>query len=320
MKKNMREQILSIFPQEMREIMAETASQGDLLQEIRLRAGREVLVYIDGRERYLQKDGSLSAEPGQAKTVAQEEINELISCVCSSSIYAFEDEISRGYLTLPGGHRMGLAGETVAGAAADHVRTMRYFSSVNIRIAHEVKGAADPVIPWLYREGRFLNTLIISPPCCGKTTLLRDLIRQVSDGNVYAEGQTVGVVDERSELAACFQGIPQNDLGKRTDVLDSCPKSLGMMMLIRSMAPRVVAVDELGGDAEMAALQNVLQCGCSVAATMHGDSIRSAVSRMEGRPGMSAFERYIFLGKENGRCAVLEILDEKYRPLWTKPC
>lgn len=135
---------------------------------------------------------------------------------------------------------------------------MKFISFVNVRVAHQVKGCADGIMRYLYARQpdspgpHFCNTLIISPPRCGKTTLLRDVIRQVSAGNAFAPGMTVGVVDERSELGACYQGVPQNDLGPRTDVLDCCPKDQGMMMLVRSMAPQVVAVDEIGsaGDVE----------------------------------------------------------------------
>lgn len=125
----------------------------------------------------------------------------------------------------------------------------------------------------MVNKGNVCHTLIISPPMCGKTTLLRDLIRQVSDGNTYLPGMSVGVVDERSEIAGSYQGIPQNDLGIRTDILDCCPKAEGMMMLIRSMSPEVVAVDELGDYEDIHAIESVIHCGCKLFATVHGSSI-----------------------------------------------
>ena len=128
----------------------------------------------------------------------------------------------QGFITIQGGHRIGVAGRIVADRQG--VRLMKFISFVNVRVAHQVRGCADGIMEYLYaRSGtgvRFRNTLIVSPPRSGKTTLLRDVIRQVSEGGQDIPGMTVGVVDERSELGACYQGVPQNDLGPRTDVLD----------------------------------------------------------------------------------------------------
>ena len=119
------------------------------------------------------------------------------------------------------------------------MRTVRDLSSLNIRVAHEVKGCAKNVLPYLMDGETFLDTLLISPPGAGKTTLLRDLIRELSCGGTWGAGKNVSVVDERSEIAACFGGVAQCDLGPRTDVMDGCPKSEGMLMMLRSMAPLV---------------------------------------------------------------------------------
>ena len=161
------------------------------------------------------------------------------------------------------------------------------------------------------KKNNVCHTLIISPPMCGKTTLLRDLIRQVSDGNRYLEGKTVGVVDERSEIAGSYQGIPQNDLGIRTDILDCCPKAEGMMMLIRSMSPEVVAVDELGDYEDIHAIESVIHCGCKLFATVHGSSIDD----MKRKPLMQrlmqekVFERYIILQNKDRAGQVKAIFD-----------
>ena len=136
---------------------------------------------------------------------------------------------------------MGIAGKVIL--EDDQIKNMQYISSMNVRVSHEVVGCADSVLPYITRNREVCHTLIISPPRCGKTTLIRDLIRQISDGNGYVKGCTVGVVDERSELGGCYLGIAQNDMGMRTDILDGCPKAEGMILLIRSMAPRVLAVD-----------------------------------------------------------------------------
>ena len=218
---------------------------------------------------------------------------------------------SAGYLTLPGGHRMGLTGEAVL-TDSDRVRNIKHISCVNIRISHEIRGAADAVLLFLYRDGHFLNTLILSPPGCGKTTLLRDIVRQVSDGNSCGPGVTVGIVDERSEIAGSFQGRAQNDVGMRTDILDSCPKAEGMMLLIRSMAPKVIGVDELGSEEDIRALKKAICCGCcSVLATIHAGSLEEAESRLSGMKldEIKIFDRYVILARQEGKCAVDAVLD-----------
>ncbi len=168
---------------------------------------------------------------------------------------------------------------------------------MNIRFAHEVRGCADKVLPHLRRDGELLHTLIASAPGHGKTTLLRDCIRQISDGYGGYPGMTVGVVDERSEIAGSFRGVPGNDVGMRTDVLDGCPKAEGMMMLIRSMAPRVVAVDEIGSREDMAALAMAMNCGCVLLATVHGSSMEELKGRqvLGDLIASGLFERYVFL-------------------------
>ena len=135
-------------------------------------------------------------------------------------------------MTVCGGHRVGVAGQVVL--EHGRVRNVKHISFINIRVSHQIKGCATCLLPYVIKDGRLLHTLIISPPGCGKTTILRDLVRLISDGNSYCRGMNVGVVDERSELAACYMGIPQNDVGLRTDILDGCPKAEGMLMLLRT--------------------------------------------------------------------------------------
>ena len=203
---------------------------------------------------------------------------------------------------------MGIAGQVVLeGESA--VRTIKHISYLNIRISHQIKGAADKVLPHIYENGQVKNTLIISPPGCGKTTLLRDIIRQISDGNDYGPGLSVGVVDERSEISGSYLGIPQNDVGMRTDVMDACPKALGMMLLLRSMAPGVIAVDELGGREDMEALRQVAYCGSRIVATIHGMGLEDYVKKHlnNGDAMEPLFECVLILGREKGKPVIRRI-------------
>lgn len=300
------EEVLSIFPNMLREMLDSMQIDTDQLQEIRIRAGRQMLV-LCGNQEYAS---------GQMLSGMQ--IKEILSYLSNYSLYAYEDEIRQGFLSLPGGHRVGLSGRTIL--EARKVKTLTEISSLNIRFAHEVKGCADELLPYLWENGRLLHTLIVSAPGHGKTTLLRDCIRQISDGSALHPGMTVGVVDERSEIAGCFRGLPGNDVGFRTDVLDGCPKAEGMMMLIRSMSPKVVAVDEIGSRDDLNALTMAMNCGCVLLATVHGNSMeelrKKPVLREMVEAGM--FERYVFLKAAGCPGSIGQILDQKGRTEYPK--
>lgn len=328
------EGLLKVLPQEFRESFQMLSAYYEKLQEIRLRVGGPVLVYIEGREYYFGPEGlSFERTPegvnrvmmqgGMGEIVSgkkkpwiltREQMNACLEYMSSYSAYAFMEEVRQGFLTLPGGHRVGLCGKTVM--EGDSIKTICNMGSLNIRVAHEKKNCSRPWLPYLYEEKRPCSLLILSPPGCGKTTLLRDFIRQLSNGNPFGKGVTVSVIDERSEIAACYQGIPQNEVGIRTDVLDCCKKAAGMELVIRSMAPKVLAIDELGGEEDVNALERVLNCGCKLLATVHGESIR----RLEERPALKRlfrerwFERYLVL---KGGCVgeVEGIYDKNFRCL-----
>lgn len=231
------------------------------VQEIRCRIGGPVLLRLrQGQERLV------------AERLSVEDMQHLVSRISQGSAYAWEEEFRRGYLTLPGGHRVGLVGKGVL--EHGRIRTLKYISALNFRIARAVSGAADELVERVLADGVIRNTLLVSPPGCGKTTLLRDLIRQLSDGvpRLQFAGVNVSVVDERSELAGCVQGVPQLDVGCRTDVLDGCPKSEGIRLMIRSMA-QVVAADEIGTAADVLALEEALQSGVHILTTVHGSGL-----------------------------------------------
>ena len=274
------------------------------MYEIRLRVGRPLFVSYDGGECFLRKQGE------EQYLITREDLKETMEHVSGYSLYAYEDEIRQGFLSVQGGHRVGVTGKVILDG--NQIRGMKYISCINVRLAHQVLGCADPVMPYIQKNTWVAHTLIVSPPRCGKTTLLRDIIRQLSNGREGIPGLTVGVVDERSELAGCYQGIPQNDLGMRTDVLDCCPKSEGMQMLVRSMSPDVVAVDELGCEEDFKAVDSVIHCGCKLIATAHGSCLEDVLDQpfFYKLMGEKVFERYIILDKNDQAGCLKAVLDE----------
>ena len=286
-----REEIFRILPERLKSVIGKKNLDFDQVTEICIRVGRPVCVYVGDRE------VRLDYFPGK------EELKEIVNFMSRYSPYAFEEEMRKGFLTIEGGHRVGMAGKVIT--ERDRVKNLRYVSSVHIRAAHEVKGCANRVFPYITNQKELYHTMIISPPGCGKTTLLRDIIRQVSDGNAYVKGCTVGIVDERSEIAGCYLGAAQNDIGLRSDVLDACPKAEGMLMLIRSMTPKVVAADEIGTQEDVEAIEYAMHCGCRMLVTAHGNSVQELRKKpVLGRVIQEErFDRYIVLkqGDRPGR-------------------
>ena len=293
-----KDELIKIFSRKIREILANASLNFDKVQEIRLRVQAPLLLVMDNREYYVTENGRLSSQRKEAYVVSQEELKETMEHISRHSLYAFEEEVKQGFLTIQGGHRIGLAGKAILDERG--LRTIKYISFLNIRLAHQIIGCADRIMPYLYENKEVLHTLIISPPRCGKTTLLRDVIRQLSNGVGSQKGVNVGVVDERSEIGACFHGAPQNDLGIRTDILDCCPKAKGMMMMIRTMSPRVIAVDEVGSREDLDAMEYVMNCGCKLVATVHGNSVEDMLQKpvLQRLIQEKRFERYILLDNQ----------------------
>lgn len=300
--------VLRIMPVRLREALQSLSKgQQEALNEIRLRVGRPVILQLREGEWGLGSEGPCKVEKGEI--VSQKDIMDLIHAMSGFSLYAIEDEMRQGYLTLEGGHRVGLVGKAVI--ENDQIKTLKYISGMNIRIAHEVIGCSERLMPYLVTREGVSHTLIISPPGCGKTTLLRDIVRQLSEGYHGYGPFNVGVVDERSEIAACYMGIPQNHVGMRTDVLDGCPKVEGMRMLLRAMGPEVVAVDEIGKSEDCIALREMLSAGVAIICTAHGKDEKECLRRplLKEMLEEGLFERVIVLSSRQGPCTIEAILD-----------
>ncbi len=313
-----KDELLKIFSLKLRTILSKLTIDFEKLQEIRLRMNAPLLIIYANKEAFITEDAKMVDNPSKAVQITKNEIRETMEYISNYSLYAFEEEIRQGFITINGGHRIGIAGKTII--EDDSIKGMKHISFINIRLAHQIKGCADPVIPYLINSwaNGIYHTLIISPPRCGKTTLLRDIIRQFSDGSNYLDGMSVGVVDERSEIGACYMGTPQNELGIRTDILDCCPKAKGMMMLIRSMSPQIIAVDEIGSKEDLDAIDYVIGCGCKLIATVHGSSLED----IRSKPTLcelvkkKLFERYIILNNVTGVGHLKEIYDSDGKRLY----
>ena len=274
------------------------------LEEIRIRSDLPLMGVFAESDKFIGYDGLLTECRDNALIVSAKEVNELFYLMCEQSVYAYQEDIKRGFITLKGGHRAGICGTVIY--EGDQIIGMRDISSVNIRLSHQLKGCANEVVKSVIRNERdIFNTLILSPPRCGKTTLLRDLCRLISQGipSIKFRGIRTAVIDERSELAAVYRGTPQNDLGPRTDILDGCHKCEGIWMMLRGMAPDVIVVDELGGAKDADSVRMAWNAGVRLIATAHAFGIddfkaRYVVGQLASTDG---FERILLLGMDNGR-------------------
>ena len=265
----------------------------DYLEEIRLVIKQPVIIKSSNREITLNLNN---------REVTAELLDIILNNLMNYSTYAYEEELSKGYITIEGGHRVGICGRVVI--KENNICLIKDISSMNIRRSREITGIADNLKRDLIDTTRGLqNTVIVSPPKCGKTTLLRDIIRLLS----YS-GMRIGVCDERSEIAGMYRGIPSYDLGPRTDVLDGCPKAEGMMMLIRSMSPDAVVTDEIGKSEDIEAIESAICCGVKIITTIHGRTYEDLLSSVIGRLVENrVFTRIIFLSNIPSTGTVSEV-------------
>ncbi|MEI7024674.1 stage III sporulation protein AA [Paenibacillus sp. y28] len=310
------ETLLALLPQPLHPLLLRLpASVLASMEEIRIRENRPLELIDAAGYRFVSPQGELLIEPDRAYRVTREDIRQLLERVTKHSLYTFEEELRRGYITIEGGHRIGLGGRTVL--EHGQVKLIRDISSFNLRIARQRLGIGQSVLPVLWDEAHCSvhHTLVLSPPQLGKTTLLRDLARMISSGGWQSEqadqansartapmgpsfristghrrqeqpaeclrppGLKVGIVDERSEIAACVKGVPRFDVGPRTDVLDGCPKAEGMMMMLRSLSPDVLVVDEIGRAEDVQAIRDAASAGIRLLATAHASSFEEAMER-----------------------------------------
>lgn len=285
---------MEVLPDSIKNVMRQIPSSLEKsIEEIRIRIDRPLEIVAKGKPYYPEVNNRLYiVHPNDAKF--------LLNQLSQYSLYAFEEELKRGYITIRGGHRVGLAGKVVI--ENGKVKALRDISSYNIRIANQIVGVANTLVPHLYQNG-WLNTLIIGPPQTGKTTLLRDIARLISCGipSLKIPSYKVGIVDERSEIAASVRGVPQHQLGYRVDVLDGCPKAEGMMMMIRSMSPHVIIVDEIGRKEDSEAINEAINAGVKIITTVHGFDMEDIEQRPTIKPIMelNSFERCIELTRRD---------------------
>ena len=281
--------ILRYFPDNIRVVLENEINNNLVIEEIRIRNSKPIILKLNNSEKIINY------------IVQTEDVLKILQSICENSIYSYQNQICEGFITIKGGHRIGITGSAVI--ENNKVKNINYISNLNFRIARQIIGCSNNIIKEIINkeENTIYNTLIVSPPGAGKTTLLRDIIRNLSNGTEEITGKNIGVVDERGEIAAMYKGISQNDLGIRTDIIENIKKSVGMKMLIRSMAPEIIVADEIGSKEDVQEINYAVCSGIKGIFTAHGNLLED----LKLNPAIAEliekyiFERLIFLDKNN---------------------
>lgn len=297
----------------LREMIKSISRDNVNIEEIRLRSLKPLIVNSNNKDYfYNTRLNKLDLNMDNPYIVSKDDIEQTFQIMCKYSIHSFIDDIKKGFITLRGGHRVGIVGKTII--EDGQVKNIKHISSLNIRISREVLGCSDKVLKHIIKgKDKINNTLIISPPQCGKTTLIRDIVRNISNGNeeFLFSGMKVALIDERNEISGSYLGVPQMDVGIRTDIIETCPKDIGIMMLLRSMSPNVIVTDEIGNMDEIKALYTALNGGVSLITTVHGDSIDDIRNRKELSNLLDSelFKKVIILSSKKGPGTIEKIYD-----------
>lgn len=293
--------ILRYFPDNIRVVLENEINNNLVIEEIRIRNSKPIILKLNNSEKIINY------------IVQTEDVLKILQSICENSIYSYQNQICEGFITIKGGHRIGITGSAVI--ENNKVKNINYISNLNFRIARQIIGCSNNIIKEIINqeENTIYNTLIVSSPGAGKTTLLRDIIRNLSNGTEEITGKNIGVVDERGEIAAMYKGIPQNDLGIRTDIIENIKKSVGMKMLIRSMAPEIIVADEIGSKEDVQEINYAVCSGIKGIFTAHGNSLED----LKLNPDIAElidkniFERLLFLDKNNkGKVNKMYVLDK----------
>lgn len=288
--------VISIMPAQLRKHLYSIDLKE--AEEIRLISGKPLSVRFGDGIYFISSGSVLTKNPNNTVRVTERQMGELMERLTKSSLYAVKDEIKNGYITIEGGHRAGLAGTAVTDNG--HVEFIKNISAVNLRLAHEVRGAADVLIDHVLPT---CSMLLVSPPGCGKTTVLRDLARGLSE-----KGISVAIADERCELAAMHNGRSAFDLGGMTAVLDNCPKHEAMMMLLRSMSPDVIITDEIGTQKDAETIRTITNSGVAVVASVHGRDMKQVMRRPNMSELVPMFDTVVVLSRRRGAGTIEEII------------
>lgn len=283
--------IYKYFPNKIQTIIKEEVGEKyDFLEEIRIRVSKPIILKFNSTEKIIKY------------YITNEEILTILQMICENSIYTYQKQISEGFVTVQGGHRVGITGSCVI--ENGKVININYINSLNFRISKQILGCGQKALKHILdlNNNTIFNTIIVSPPGFGKTTLLRDIVRQISNGikSIKFKGINVGVVDERGEIASLYKGVPQNEIGIKTDVIENVSKSIGIKMLIRSMAPKVVVADEIGNTDDVEVINFAMCSGCKGIFTAHGTNFDDIYLNpvLKNLINSHIFEVMIFLNNE----------------------